>query len=262
MKVAAMFTQESECEFFLSLALRDPDRPLPDILTAASFNRFSVYRNNIAVRLIETLEAGFPAVRAAVGEAFFAATARVFVTEHPPRTRILAFYGAELPAFLWRFPPAAEIPYLPDLAQIDAGRTRAAYAADVEPLSSETLAQLEPEMLASMRVRLHPSVMVLQSLYPIATIWAMNTGVLPVAPIEDWRPEDVVIARPETEVEVRRLPPGGAVFLNTLARDENLAEAATAAPDAAADFDLGFALACLCNFGLATKLLFASRKGH
>jgi hypothetical protein len=262
MKVAAMFTQESECELFLSLALREPDRPMPKILTAASFNRFSVYRNNIAVRLIETLEAGFPAVRAAVGEAFFAATARVFVTEHPPRTRILAFYGAELPDFLRRFPPAAEIPYLPDLAQIDACRTRAAYAADVEPLSSETLAQLEPEMLASMRVRLHPSVAVLQSPYPIATIWAMNTGVLPVAPIEDWSPEDVVIARPETEVEVRRLPPGGAVFLNALARDENLGEAATAAIEAAADFDLGFALACLFNFGLATKLLFASCKGH
>jgi Putative DNA-binding domain len=262
MKVAAMFTQDSECEFFFASALREPGRPMPDVLTAASLNRFSVYRNNIAVRLIETLEAGFPTVRKVVGDAFFAAAARVFIAQHPPRTQILAFYGRELPAFLRCFPPAAEIPYLPDLAQIDVGRTRAAYAADVNPLRGETLTQLRPEMLAGMRVRLHPSVTILQSLYPIATIWAMNAGALPVAPIADWSPQDVVIARPEIEVEVRRLPPGGAAFLNALARDESLAEAAATALGAAADFDLGFALAGLFNFGLASKLSFASHEGH
>jgi hypothetical protein len=257
-----MCTDDSAYEADFAAALRDPKLPEPNVLTAASAHRFAVYRNTIAVRHIEALEARFPAVREAVGEPFFAATARAFFTEHPPLLPMLAFYGDELPGFLRRFPPVAEIPYLPDLAKLEACRTRAAYAAEAEPLPGERLAQLTPESLARMHVALHPSICIMASIHPIATIWAMNSGALPVAPITDWRAEDVVIARPRREVEVRHLSPGGAAFLTALSDDKNLSEATGAALAVNRDFDLGFNLAGLFNFGLVTRLSFEPHEGH
>jgi hypothetical protein len=257
-----MCTEDIECDAQFAAALRESRLPEPDVLTAASAHRFAVYRNTIAIRHIEALEARFPALREAVGEPFFAATARAFFTEHPPLLPMLAFYGDELPAFLRRFPPAADIPYLPDLAELEASRTRAAYSAEAEPLPGETLAQLTPESLARMHVALHPSIGIMASIHPIATIWAMNSGALPVAPIADWRGEDVVIARPRREVDVRRLRPGGAAFLTALSDDKNLSEAASAAVTVNRDFDLGFNLAGLFNFGLVTRLSFEPQEGH
>ena len=45
--------------------------------------------------------------------------AGAFIDEHPPRLPMLDRYGDELPRFLAQFSPAADVPYLPDLAQIE-----------------------------------------------------------------------------------------------------------------------------------------------
>jgi hypothetical protein len=257
-----MPTEDIACDAKFAAALREPARPEPDILQAASAHRFSVYRNNITIRHIEALEAGFPAVRAAVGDEFFAAMARAFFMQHPPKSPILAFYGDELPEFLRNFSPVAEIAYLPDLAKLEAQRTKAAYCAEADPLPRETLSELTPASLADLRVALHPSVAIVSSAHPVATIWAMNSGALPLASIEEWHPEDALIARPWRDVEVRRLPPGGAAFLIALAEGTSLSEALGAALAADSTFDLGFNLAGLFNFGLVTRVSFAPHEGH
>lgn len=255
-----MPAEDADARF--AVALGDRTAPAPADLTAASAHRFAVYRNNRAVSLIEALEARFAAVRSAVGDEFFKAMAGVFIDEYPPRLPMLHRYGDELPQFLARFAPAADVPYLPDLAQIDADWTRAAFAADVDPLPGEALAAVSPDALALMHVALHPSVAIVISKFPIATIWAMNSGQLPVAPIDDWQSESVVIARPERDVQMHRLPPGGAAFLAALADDANIADAAAAAIVAATDFDLGRNLAALFNFGLAISLRFEPHESH
>jgi Putative DNA-binding domain len=257
-----MRNADAEFEARFAVALGDPAAPAPDSLTAASAHRFAVYRNNITISLIEALEARFPAVRKAVGDEFFKAMARVFIAEHPQRLPMLNRYGDELPDFLQRFGPAADIPYLPDLAQVDADRTRAAYAADVEPLAGAALEGVTSDSLARMHVALHPSVGVVDSIHPIATIWGMNAGALPVEPIADWRAESAVIARPRREVEVHLLPAGGASFLRALAKDENIAAAAAAAMAVDPYFDLGVNLALLFNFGLVTDLSFEPHEGQ
>ena len=257
-----MLIDDAQSQANFATALRASECQAPDGLVLASAHRFAVYRNTIAVRLLETLEANFPAVRSAVGQEFFAAMARAFAAEHPPRQPILTFYGDELPGFLERFPPVAEIAYLPDLARIEVNRTRAAYAADVEPLPGETLGALSPESLSRLVVGLHPAVAIVSSLHPIATIWAMNAGRLPIAPICDWHAQSVVIARPQREVVVHRLPPGGDAFLAALAEAQNLAKAAAAAMAADGDFDLGCNLACLFNHGLAARISFEPDEGQ
>lgn len=255
-----MPSEDADTQARFAAALRAPEACAPDGLVAASAHRFAVYRNNVAVRLLETLEANFPALRQAVGADFFAGVARSYIEACPPRLPMLTFYGDELPGFLRDFPPVADIAYLPDLAAVEVNRTRAAYVADVAPLPGETLATIDAATLGELRIVLHPAVSIVASSHPIVTIWAMNTGVMPVAPIVDWRAESAVIARPQREVEVHRLPPGGDEFLIGLARGSSLGEAAAHAA-AGGEFDLAFNLAYLFDRGLVARLSLPSHEG-
>ncbi len=238
----------------IAAALLDPERPAPEPIALAHRSRFAVYRNNVVVSLIEALETRFPAVRRTVGAEFFANVARVFLARHPPRLPVITFYGEDFAEFLDKFPACADLPYLGDLARLEASRTRAYHAADIAPLGGAALASLTPETLATLHVAFHPAVAVVASRHPIVTIWAMNMGDVPLAPIEHWHGEDALVARPKLDIEVRRLPPGGGVFLKKLSQSECLAEAAGAALVAAPNFDLAANLAGLFSYGLVASI--------
>jgi hypothetical protein len=154
-------------------------------------------------------------------------------------------YGDGFADFIAAFPPAAELPYLADVARIEAARTRAYHAADAAPVAAEAFAALTPEALAGARLILHPSVAIVRSPHPAVTIWAMNAGEVGPAEITDWIAEDALVARRDLDVVVRALPPGGAVFLTALADGHPLPAAAAAANAAHAGFDLVINLAGL-----------------
>lgn len=239
----------------VSEALLDPERSLPSGLRApqpeGADRRFAVHRNNMVAGLARVLRERFPVVQKIVGEEFFAAMARAFVLQCPPLSPVLASYGDELAGFLSGFAPARELPYLADVARLEAARTRAYHAADVAPLDVAAFAALAPAHIHIARIKLHPSVEIVRSPHPIVTIWAMNSGVLELAPIDDWRGEDALVARPRLEVEIRALPPGGAAFLLALAGDAPLGLAAAQTLLEHGDFDLTSNLAGLIGAGLA-----------
>ncbi len=239
-------------------ALLDPTRAVPsDIVARGAIDaetRFAVYRNNVVQGLVSALETRFPAVRRVVGDAFFAETARIYTTKSPPSSPIMTFYGDDFPMFLASFGPCNEIPYLADLARLEAARTRAYHAADATPLAAEAFAGFSPAELMDLRIALHPSVEILASIHPIATIFAMNMGEMPLEEIAEWKGEEVVVARPYATVEVRLLPRGGSVFLTRLADGATLAEAADAAMTANSDFDLTENLTHLIGGALATAI--------
>lgn len=238
-------------------ALLNPERPVPPGVTSRNTDRpdgrFAVYRNNMMVSLVGALEARFPATRKIVGEDFFKGAARVFATAHPPRSPMMMHYGDEFPSFLASFEPARELPYLADVALLEAARTRAYHAADAEPLKPDVLAAAAPEVLASMRVVLYPSLEIVSSAYPIVTVWAMNSGEMELAPVTDWQGEDALVVRPFRDVEVRRLPAAAAAFLQSLAWGSPLGEAARIAAAADGSFDLARNLAALFA-GLAVAM--------
>jgi Putative DNA-binding domain len=241
-------------------ALLNGDQPIPPGITAHNAvvpaRRFAVYRNNVVVGLGKALKSRFPVVEKIVGEEFFAAMTRVFVTEQPPRSPLLATYGDGFPDFLAAFEPARELPYLADVARLEAARTRAYHAPDVTPVGAEHFAAVDSHAVGSIRIEMHPSTEIVRSPCPIVTIWAMNSGEQALAPIENWRGEDALISRPCLEVEVRALPPGGAVFLLALAAGSPLGEAAEAARADDPNFDLTGNLAGLIGSGLARDIVF------
>lgn len=235
-------------------ALLNPDLPVPDGLTDAqgrpAGRRFSVYRNNVTSSLTEVLQKGFPVVQALLGEAYFKALAVTFLRENPPTSRIMMLYGAAMPAFLARFPPLANLPYLPDIARLEQALRESYHAADSTPIDAARLGTLAPDAFMAARLRLAPALRVVSSDYPVFSIWAANT--LPGAPQPRMQAEAALITRPEFDPAPHLLPPGGAGFLTALAQGRRVSEALACAPE---DFDIGGVLTLLIEGGAITDLI-------
>lgn len=244
-------------------ALLDAERPIPAGVTtynaANPSRRFAVHRNNVVAGLVNALKQRFPAVEKIVGEEFFAAMARIFVVERPPRSPMLAAYGDDFADFIAAFAPARELAYLADVARLEAARTRAYHAADATPIAADRFAALEAATVGDVRVDLHPSAAIVRSPHPIVTIWAMNSGAQELAPIADWHGEDALVVRPHLDVEVRALPPGGAAFLLALAGGRSLGEAVDIALADDRHFDLACNLAGLAGSGLVAAIVLKRR---
>ncbi len=239
-------------------ALADPALPAPRGLkrqvTLAQSRRFDVYRNNVMVSLIEALEQGFPAVRRLVGSDFFKAAAKAFIRHSPPTSPVLLLYGEGFGDFLDGFEPAAGVPYIGDVARLEWARLAAYHAADAEPLSIARLAELPPETLPALRFTLHPSLRLLRSRWPAASLWAVTSGADPERAVDMKTGEAAAVLRPMLSVEVRVLPPGGYAFLAALAVGACLGEAAERALAAHADFDLAGHLQGLFALGAVTAI--------
>lgn len=222
-------------------ALLDPERGTPEGIIrpdgTPAAKRFDVYRNNVVVSLSEALGDAFPVIRKLVGEQFFTAMAGVHVRQSPPKSPLIMFYGADFAAFLEDFPPAAQLPYLPDMARLEYARRRAYHAEDDPIADPAVLAEMAAEDLMGVRFDFQVATQVVTSPHAIFSIWRFNSTE-DQSPVPD-QGEDVLISRPEDMVEMRILPPGGAAFLQSLMGGDDLGTAAERAGSVAEDFDLG-----------------------
>jgi hypothetical protein len=214
--------------------------------------RFRVYRNNVKASLVAALTARFPVTRRLVGEEFFEAMALVFIGLHPPRSPVLAEYGAEFAGFLEGFEPAADLPYLPDVARLEWARQRAFHAADAVPVAIDRLAALAADDLPHARLTLHPAAAVVASPWPIVSIWTTNTfDAEPRRIGPDLPGEAALITRPADEVLVELLPDGAEPMIDALGEGHSLGRAIDRAP---AGFDLPGMLALLFRAGAVAGL--------
>jgi hypothetical protein len=245
--------RHSYAEIFAA-ALLDPNRATPAAAAGpngkAAVRRFNIYRNNVTVSLIDALAAVFPATMRITGTDFFRAMARFHVRVTPPASPLLFEYGRDFPDFIERYEYARSMPWLADVARIELAWLQAYHAADVETLPAHALASLAVEQLADTVLTLHPAARILRSCHPAVTIFAMNRNDGPVGRIETVEPEDALVTRPRLEVAVRRLPPGGAVFLTRLMADEPLGAAAAAALAESSAFDLSANIAGMLEAGV------------
>jgi hypothetical protein len=192
---------------------------------------FAVYRNTVLSACIDALLANYPAVERLVGAEWLRATAAVYARRHLPSHPILADYGHDFPAFLARFEPARELPYLPAVAQLDREWSEVHAAADVAPLDAGWLATCSPAELARTSLVPHPAARWRwDDGVPIYTLWSGNrfdsqfTG----AAI-DWQPEGVLLTRPGETVLHCPLARAAVVFLDACAQRASLPVAAGAA---------------------------------
>jgi hypothetical protein len=247
-------------------ALIDPERETPAVVTGpsgkAAIKRYNVYRNNVTVSLIDALAAIFPAVQRITGVEFFRAMARCHIHATPPTSPLLFEYGRDVPAFIETYEYARAMPWLADTARVERAWLDAYHAADAEPLSANTLGSVPPERLAELVFVAHPATRIVCSRFSVATIFSANRSEAPVDRIDASVPEDALITRPDHDVVVRHLPPGGAVFLVNLIEGRSLGEAAASALKDSPIFDIASSITGMIEAGVFTTVTLENQDGH
>lgn len=249
--------QPREFESFAD-ALVDPAAPLPAGLLAAPGavleERFAVYRNNVFVGLIDALAARFPVTHALVGEEFFRAMAREHVLATRPTGPQLAEYGEAFADFVRKFEPAASLPWLPEVTQLERLWTQSWAAAEGPVLALEVLAAADPGVLLDARVVTHPAARLLRSSAPAGSLWQAHQSPSPDLLSIRWEAENVLVTRPGAQVHLSLLTPACAAFAGQLAEGATIESAACAALAVDPEFNLGQALAGLARDGFLSEL--------
>jgi hypothetical protein len=240
-------------------ALLAPQRPPPAGLRAWNGSdpgpRFDVYRNNVISSLTAALADTFGVVQALVGPDFFRAMAGSYIAGHPPRSPVLAEYGACFADYVAGFAPAASLPFLPDMARLEFARVQTFHAADVPALDAARLAAhlAQPDQLEGARIDMRPDVHVLSSRHAVVSLWAAHQGLHEIGTVDPTAPEAAMVLRVADDSAVIPLPHAAAHFISAWAGGHTLgAAAAAASAEPAIDgqtFDLAATLALLIGHG-------------
>lgn len=211
---------------------------------------FAVYRNTVIKGCIDALQANYPAVTRLTGEEWLRAAAAAYLRTQPPRDARLLYYGAGFADFLRCFEPAAGLPWLAGVAQLDRYWIEAHTAADEAPLDPSALAALAPAALA--RTVLRPHATARWAWFadsPTYTLWHRNRIVLEEDGDIVWRGEGALLVRPYAAVQWAELDAAGCAFLDACRNGWPLADAAAAALAQRPDADLAELLARLLKLG-------------
>jgi len=215
---------------------------------------FAVYRNTVLKCCIDALAANHPAVARLVGDEWFRAAAAVYARETLPSHPTLLDYGAGFAEFLETFPPAAELPYLADVARLDRLWSSAHVAADAAPLDPAALASLPPSRMGAVRLRPHPAARWRWFEAPIYSIWSRSREGDGTIGELDWHGEGALLTRPFDDLRHLPLTRAGAAFLDACAGSESVEAAVLAALDVDAQADLAALIRQLLDAGALAAL--------
>lgn len=234
-------------------ALLDPSLAIPANLSdpqgRPAGSRFSVYRNNVSVSLIDALETAFPVVHKLVGSKFFRAMSDVHFRQYPPKSPLMMNYGADMPGFLTGFEPVTHLGYLPDIARLELAIRQSYHAADSQPIDPKELQTLPMELLMSARLELSPVVRLVKSDWPIHSIWHAN--MYPDAPAPKMQAQSVLVTRPNLDPIPVDLPAGGGDFVESIGKGNSFGMAIDHAGEG---FDLAAMLGVLLTGGAIAKI--------
>ncbi|HWY81309.1 MAG TPA: DNA-binding domain-containing protein [Roseiarcus sp.] len=150
-------------------------------------------------------------------------------------------------------PVRHDLASLPDVARLENAWVEAYHAEDASVATVGELGLLSPDCLPGTRIAFHPAARLLRFATPAATVWASaqvsNGSVTPTEGLG----EDALITRPDCDVRVRGLPPGGYDFALKMREGATLMEAFTALDDPA--FDFGNHLVGLVESGAIASII-------
>jgi hypothetical protein len=196
---------------------------------AAARQGLAVYRNTSLLGAISAMADNFPTVAQIIGPEAMEAVAAEFVEASPPRSPILAGYGAEFPRWLDTHRLAEELPYLPAIAEIDRLRVESHLAADAPEFGLEDLVRLTTEEWTRCRVVLHPATRIGWFTIPAPSIWIAHLEPDPAEIAPDWRPEGILVARRQGAVSGLVIDGCAHRVLHGLRLGETVGQAALAA---------------------------------
>lgn len=213
-------------------------------------HRLALYRGNLTTTWQKTLGQVYPVVRQLVGDDFFAGLARAHGMRQPSDNPDLNHFGAGFASFLATFAPAAELPYLPDMARLEWLLHRAHHADAAPAMNAQQLAALAPLQLEAARWRLHPAATLFTSRWDIPGLWLAHQPDAPGFPAELGQTSHAIVSRPQWQAQLLVLDSASHAALALLADGGRVGAALDAAFDNDGDFDLAGALRLWMEGGL------------
>lgn len=198
----------------------------------------AVYANTIATGAVEALATRFPTVARITGTEWFVAAARDFAVAQPPASPVLHSYGAGFADWLAGFSPAADLPYLADIARLDAAWSRAYFAADALVLDAAALTQIAAADLPRTTLRLHPATTLLQFDTNIVSLWHAQQPPANGNFSREAFPEAALVTRRGVDILVTVVNADVAAFCRACAEHASLPDAAHAVTGASALADI------------------------
>jgi uncharacterized protein (UPF0276 family) len=199
--------------------------------------RVGIYRGNLHAHWTRALSSAYPVLRRLVGDEFFDALARVHGRAHPARDPDLNRFGAALPDFLAGFAPAADHPYLADVARLEWCVHEAWFAPDAEA-RPVALAGLAPDAFEAARAVLHPSLRLHASPWATVALWRAHQEGGPDFPDALQAPTYALVLRSRVDVVVESIGAADHAALACLAGGGTFGAALDAAFDVDGDFDV------------------------
>jgi hypothetical protein len=189
---------------------------------AGAARRLGVYADAYRLRLVEALAKDYPALRGLLGEAGFDRMMRAYVAARPSRHANLRWYGSDLARYLSRSRPWRRRPLLAELARFEWALGLAFDSRDAPLTTAEEVARIPPAKWPGMRLRLNPSVQLVDLRSNAPQVWrAASAGRKPPAVAMRRRPVHWLVWRKGFEPFYRALPAEEAWALCAVRRGSN-----------------------------------------
>lgn len=226
----------------------------------------AAYQRSVLANRVGALTATYPVLERIVGEEFFRMLARRYARACPSSSGDLNEYGESFAEFMRDQPELESLGYLPDVARLEWCVQTAALAADAEAQDFSALQACTPEQWDELRFVTDPSVLRLDSAWPLVAIWEVNQPGYDGDPRVDFSiGSQVLIQRRDVGlrgdvavdlaggVAVEALSPALAAFVDGLRAAASLTAALLAAQQHDAAFDLTAALTTLIRNGVLRR---------
>lgn len=187
-----------------------------------TLQQFAAYRERALQGLENILRSVYPTLAAVMGEEAFSRTARAFLLQRAPHSVDPVVIAEPFGNFLDLYAAEDNLPHLPDLATLDYGCFKARQAIEASAMNTRIFTDLSPEQLAARRIQLHPACFWMSSPYAIYDIWRFHHSPYSSKPLALDIPQEVVIIRPQLNVEVHRVDVGLVKVLDAIDAGETL----------------------------------------
>lgn len=216
---------------------------------------FLVYRNTVLKGCVDNLLALYPAVRRLTGDAWLTPVALTFTRDNPPQDGRLACYGHGFADHLAHALAAGELPWLPEVARLDALWNQCHTGADAPVLSPAALTLLDAKALPHTTLTPHPAARWHNCAdWPAFSLWQAAREAWPDPNPPHWRGQGALLTRPHGAVLAHESGPGACALLDACARGQPITEAVACALAAEPGLDLGATLGQLFSHGAFTAV--------
>jgi len=226
--------------------------------TVPADTRLKIYSDAYRLRLIEALEANFPALAKLLGDEAFSRVTQEYMTIHPSRHFSIRWFGHRLSEFLSESPDYRDQPWLGELANWEWKIATAFDAADTTLITIDDIARVSPDEWAELRFALHPSVQRISlATNVVSIVKAVATDSEIPTPTRLDATVDWLIWRQDLGVQYRSLEPAEAAALEAISVNATFGEMCEVIAEHAAEEDAPLQAASYLKTWLGEQLLTA-----